>query len=85
LGNKCVLSFIIIIIKFIMGSCHGIDNVASSTSKFIMGKCQGIDNVASSTSSGMDISLYYFPPWNRAEPMRMLMMHAGVTFNDVIV
>ena len=33
----------------------------------------------------MDISLYYFPPWNRAEPMRMLMMHAGVTFNDVIV
>jgi glutathione S-transferase len=48
-----------------------------------MGSCQGSDSVEKSTNSGMDIKIYYFDVYNRAEPHRMLLNHAGVSFEDV--
>ena len=50
-----------------------------------MGSCQGSDNVERSTNSGMDIKIYYINVYNRAEPHRMLLNHAKVPFEDVIV
>jgi len=46
-----------------------------------MGSCQGSPSVTGSVQD-LNISLHYFDVYGKAEPHRMLLNHAGVSFTD---
>ena len=47
-----------------------------------MGSCQSTDSMVSRPRKNLDITIHYFDVYNRAEPARMLLAHAGVSYKD---